>query len=189
MMLMRIEITKGYAVEYIEDFYVEPHSSQLLAALLALPLTAELVKRGGKTHVTKRRSAQYGVQYNYNPLAKKAENWTPLMLQIKERMETAAGHLDGGLVQIYPTGEAPLGWHHDKGDPDIIASLSLGAERYFRFGEPVGKTCKEAFRMLLRHGSLLLIPADVNRVYKHEVPKMKRVTEPRVNVTLRRFPR
>jgi alkylated DNA repair dioxygenase AlkB len=152
-------------------------------------MTAEIVKLYGKTHETKRRSVQYGMDYNYNVEAKKPQDWTPLMLRIKERMERIAGPLQGGLVQVYPTGDAGIGWHRDKGDPEIIASLSLGAEREFAFGQMVGKSCTEIFRMRLGHGSLLLIPSDVNRVYKHSVPMSKRVKKPRVNVTLRRFPR
>ncbi len=43
--------------------------------------------------------------------------------------------------------------------------------------------------MQLDHGSLLLIPAKVNEAYKHRLPTTKRIDTPRVNVTLRRFPR
>jgi alkylated DNA repair dioxygenase AlkB len=184
---MRVGIASGFVVEYIEDFYAKPDADELLRGLLAVQMTPEVVKMFGDTHVTRRLSAQYGRQYDYNALSKKAEGWTPLMQGIKERMETVAGPLHGGLVQVYPTGSVPLGWHHDKGQPEIIASLSLGAERDFRFGLAEGKSCKEILRMRLKHGSLLLIPGQVNTRFKHEVPPMKRVKEPRVNVTLRRF--
>jgi len=184
----RIEIAKGFAVEYIEGFYAQAEADELLRGLLDVQMTPEIVKLYGKTHVTKRRSAQYGAEYNYNVAAKKSQDWTPLMLGIKQRMEAVVGPLHGGLVQVYPNGDAGLGWHYDKGDPEIIASLSLGAEREFCFGQMEGKSCTEMFRMRLKHGSLLLIPAEVNRDYKHIVPTTKRVKEPRVNVTLRRFP-
>jgi alkylated DNA repair dioxygenase AlkB len=186
---MNVEITTGYSVEYIEDFYAKSGADDLLRALRAVEMTPEVVKLYGETHVTRRLSAQYGRQYDYNAMSKKAGEWTPLMQAIKERMETVAGPLHGGLVQVYPTGSVPLGWHYDKGEPEIIASLSLGAERDFRFGLVERKSCKEVFRIRLKHGSLLLIPGQVNLRFKHEVPPMKRVKEPRVNVTLRRFPR
>jgi alkylated DNA repair dioxygenase AlkB len=186
---MKVEIATGYAVEYIEDCWSKEEANELLRDLLAIPMTPETVKLYGKTHETKRRSAQYGMEYNYNVEAKKSQTWTPLMLRIKERMERIAGPLDGGLVQVYPSGDAGIGWHHDKGDPEIIASVSLGAQREFTFGQVSGKSCVEKFRMRLSHGSLLLVPADVNRAYKHSVPIAKRIKEPRVNVTLRRFPR
>jgi alkylated DNA repair dioxygenase AlkB len=186
---MKVEIANGYAVECIEDCWSKDEAGELLRGLLVIPMTPEIVKLYGKTHETKRSSAQYGADYSYNVEAKKSQDWTPLMLRIKERMERIAGALDGGLVQVYPSGDAGIGWHYDKGNPEIIASLSLGAERDFAFGQMSGKSCTEIFRMRLRHGSLLLIPANVNRTYKHSVPVAKRIKQPRVNVTLRRFPR
>src|SRR6266404_1490008 len=186
---MKVEIATGYSVEYIEDHWTKEEADELLRDLLAVPMTPEIVKLYGKTHETKRRSAQYGQDYNYNVEAKKSQGWTPSMLRIKERMERIAGPLDGGLVQTYPSGDAGIGWHYDKGDPEVIASISLGAERELAFGQMSGKSCTEIFRMRLKHGSLLLIPVDVNRAYKHSLPTAKRIKEPRVNVTLRRFPR
>jgi alkylated DNA repair dioxygenase AlkB len=188
LLVTRIEIAAGYAVEYIENFYAKSDADGLLQGLLTVPMTPEIVRLYGKTHETKRRSGQYGQDYDYNVAAKKSQDWTPLMQSIKERIESVAGELDGGLVQVYPDGAAGIGWHHDKGDPEIIASLSLGAERNFAFGQMAGKSCTEVFRMRLKHGSLLLIPDRVNRVYKHTVPVSKRIRESRVNVTLRRFP-
>jgi alkylated DNA repair dioxygenase AlkB len=111
------------------------------------------------------------------------------MLEIKARMEVLTGPLDGGLLWIYPDGEAGLGWHEDKGNPEVIASLSLGAERIIAFGIGPVVGCREVFRMRLAHGSLLLIPAATNEATKHRVPPERRVKEPRVNITLRRFPR
>ncbi len=129
------------------------------------------------------------MDYLYNPTAKKSKEWTPLMLSIKRRMESIAGRLDGGLVQMYPHGKAGIGWHANKGKPEIIASLSFGAEREFAFGVGPASRCKEVWRMRLAHGSVLLIPSRTNEALKHRLPPAKRVKEPRVNVTLRRFPR
>ena len=186
---MRIEVALGQTVEYIEGFYSKEEADDILRALLAVDMTPEVIRMYGRDTITKRRSAQYGMDYDYNPTAKKSQEWTPLMLSIRERMESVAGPLDGGLVQVYPNGEVGIGWHEDKGRPEIIASLSLGAEREFAFGVgPVSK-CVEVYRMRLAHGSLLLIPATTNEALKHRVPPAGRVKEPRVNVTVRRFPR
>lgn len=186
---MNIEIAPGCTVDYIERFYTAGEADDLLGALLGVDMTPEIVRLYGKTHQTKRRSVQYGVDYVYNPEAKRSEEWTPLILSIRERIESVAGRLDGGLVQVYPDGEAGIGWHEDKGNPEIIASLSLGAEREFAFGTGTTTSCVEVTRMRLAHGSLLLIPANTNSSLKHRLPPTKRVKEPRVNVTLRRFPK
>jgi alkylated DNA repair dioxygenase AlkB len=187
---MKIEIKPGHWVEYVERFYTPKDADDALHALLATEMTPEVVTMFGRAIVTKRRSEQFGVQYDYNPTAKKAKPWTPLMLSIKSRMESVAGSLDGGLIQVYPDGDAGIGWHTDDGHPEIIASLSLGAERTFAFGEgPTVARYVEVFRMRLAHGSLLLIPAATNNALKHRVPPERRVKEPRANITLRRFPR
>jgi alkylated DNA repair dioxygenase AlkB len=186
---MTIKITQGYWVEYIDGFYSPDEAYDILRDLLAVEMTPEVIRMYGHDIVTKRRSEQYGVDYLYNPTAKKSKEWTPLMLSIKRRMESVAGRLDGGLIQMYPNGEAGIGWHEDKGNPEIIASLSLGAEREFAFGVGPVVRCAEVWRMRLAHGSLLLIPAKTNETFKHRLPPAKREREPRVNVTLRRFPR
>ena len=186
---MTIEITPGYTLEYTEAFYETQEADDLLRSLLAVAMTPEIVRMYGRDTVTKRRSAQFGTDYDYNPMSKKAQPWTPLMSGIRGRMESIAGPLDGGLVQVYPDGEAGIGWHEDKGKPEVIASLSLGAEREFCIGEGPAARCVEVWRMQLAHGSLLLIPASTNEAFKHRVPPTKKVKEPRVNVTLRRFPR
>ncbi len=185
---MTIEISPGYRVEYIEGFYRLDEADELRGALLAVHMTPEVIRMYGRDTVTKRWSEQYGADYLYNARAKKSREWTPLMLSIRERMESVAGPLDGGLVQVYPDGETAIGWHEDRGKPEIIASLSLGAEREFSFGVGPVTKCEEVWRMRLAQGSLLLIPTKTNEALKHRLPPARRIKEPRVNVTLRRFP-
>jgi alkylated DNA repair dioxygenase AlkB len=188
---MRLEITKEYTVEYVEGFYTKNDADEYLSAFMELQssITPEVVTMFGRSSVQKRLSIQYGADYAYNPTAKKSQPWSPPMVAIKARMEAVAGPLDGGLLWIYPDGRAGLGWHEDKGNPEVIASLSLGAERAIAWGLGPVVGCREVYRMRLAHGSLLLIPAATNEAFKHRVPPERRVKEPRVNVTLRRFPR
>jgi len=88
---IKIEVAPGYSVEYIESFYSSDEADALLRALLAVEMTPEVIRMYGRDTVTKRRSEQYGADYNYNPTAKKPREWTPLMLSIRERMESVAG--------------------------------------------------------------------------------------------------
>lgn len=185
---MRIQIAFGYFVDYIDGFYDPADADELFRSLLAEEMTPEIVRMYGRDTETKRRSEQYGRDYIYNPRSKRSKDWSPLMLDIKARMEAVAGPLEGGLVQLYPDGGAGIGWHEDKGKPEIIASLSLGAEREFAFGVGRASKCREVWRMRLAHASLLLIPATTNEAFKHRLPPAKRIRDPRVNVTLRRFP-
>jgi len=184
-----IEVAHGCTVAYIPAFYSREEADKLLADLLAVETTPEVIRMYGRDSVTKRRSMQFGARYDYNPTAKDPVPWTPLMQLVRERMEQVAGPLDGGLVQVYPDGGASIGWHEDKGNPEVIASLSLGAERRFAFGEGKVNACRMVWDMRLPHGSLLLIPAATNEALKHRILDERRIREPRVNITLRRFPR
>jgi alkylated DNA repair dioxygenase AlkB len=89
------------------------------------------------------------------------------------------------LCNLYPDGDAYIGWHRDRDHPQIITSLSLGAVRELRFAE-TGST-RAVHGIELGHGSLLLISQAVNDRFKLMVPKSKRVTQPRINVTFRKF--
>ena len=166
-----MEITAGHWVDYIEDFLSKEKADHYLRILLELKscITPEVVTMFGRRSVQKRLSVQYGADYFYNRTAKRSQPWTPPMLEIKARMEAVVGPLDGGLLWIYPNGEAGLGWHEDKGNPEVIASLSLGALRSFCFGAGTVLKCKELCRIQLPHGSLLLIPAATNNALKHRV--------------------
>lgn len=187
--IVEIEVASGHRVGYIRDFFERQEADGLLEAFLAMDMAPEIVRMFGADTVTKRRSAQYGVEYAYNVSAKMPAAWTPLMRDIRNRVERVAGRLDGALIQLYPDGDARIGWHRDKGTPEVIASLSFGAEREFAFGDGPARSCRETWKMRLHHGSLLLIPSATNDALKHRLPPAKRLKAPRVNVTLRRFPR
>jgi alkylated DNA repair dioxygenase AlkB len=184
---IKVEVEPGYWMDYYEHFYTAQEGYALPKMLLAVPMEHPVYL--GRP--AKRLTAQYGQRYAYSAWRGADDDlheWSPVMLGIRERMETVVGPLHGGLVQVYPTGEAGIGWHSDAGHPEVIASLSLGAEREFAVGISVGKTCKEVCRLKLAHGSLLTIPGRVNDRYKHRLVEDKRIVEPRINVTLRRFP-
>jgi alkylated DNA repair dioxygenase AlkB len=185
---MDIEIAPGHVVSYVEGFYAGAEADDLLRALLTLDMTNEEVRLYGSTWQCRRKTLPVGIDYVYNPSAKPAIEWTPLMRDIRERVETAVGRVDGGLVQLYPDGQAAIGWHSDKHTPEVIASLSFGAERDFAFGTGPSRHCKEVRRLRLAHGSLLVIPGVTNGAFKHRLLTTARVRAPRVNVTLRRFP-
>ncbi|MBZ5559501.1 MAG: alpha-ketoglutarate-dependent dioxygenase AlkB [Acidobacteriia bacterium] len=186
---MEIEIAPGFSVTYIEGFYEPREADDLFHALVGLEMTHEEVRMRGRLYRCRRKTLPVGVDYNYNPASKSASEWTPLMLDIKTRVESVAGPLDGGLVQLYPDGNAGIGWHEDKHKPEVVASLSLGAERDFVFGVGPTNKCTEVWRRRLTHGSLILVPSQTNEAFKHRLPPTKRVNQPRVNVTLRRFTR
>jgi hypothetical protein len=81
------------------------------------------------------------------------------------------------------------GWHSDDepelGERPLIASLSLGAPRRFLLRRRDDHSCKREF--LLGHGDLLVMAGDTQRFYQHALPKTRRPTGERINLTFRQI--
>lgn len=79
-----------------------------------------------------------------------------------------------------------MGWHTDA-EPELkkngaIASVSFGAQRKFVFKH---KERKDKVDLFLEHGSLLIMKDATQTFWQHTLPKTKKVTTPRVNLTFR----
>lgn len=106
----------------------------------------------------------------------------------------------------FEDGRDYVGPHRD-GEKDLdktapIASLTLGAARDFIFQHESARKRKisddtgaggerhkppENVKMILEHGSLLLMHPPTNNSWYHSLPVRKNVTAPRINLTFRRL--
>jgi alkylated DNA repair dioxygenase AlkB len=91
------------------------------------------------------------------------------------------------LANLYRNGQDSNGWHADDekelGDNPIIASVSFGAERKFHFKHKFDKTLKT--KLILKHGSLLVMKGSTQKFWLHQIPKSKREIDQRINLTYR----
>jgi alkylated DNA repair dioxygenase AlkB len=91
-------------------------------------------------------------------------------------------------LNFYHDGNEGMGWHSDDEesieDNSTIASVSFGAERKFYFKH---KQSKKIISVLLEHGSLLLMKEGTQKNWLHSLPKSKKITLPRINLTFRRM--
>ena len=146
----------------------------------------------GKKITTKRKMAWYGEEkfdYTYSKMTRTAKSWDEQLLQLKQRVEEVTGlEFNSCLLNLYHSGEEGMSWHSDAeaelGKQPSIASLSLGAERKFVLKH---RESKEKISLLLENGSLLLMKGATQRHWIHSLPKMKRVKEPRINLTFRKI--
>ena len=78
-------------------------------------------------------------------------------------------------------------WHAEPelGPAPVIASLSLGATRHFRLRRR-GQT-RTTLSLDLEGGSLLLMEAPLQQHWQHCIPKTRRQTGPRINLTWRQI--
>ena len=130
-----------------------------------------------------------GFTYSYSGTSKTASSWTPPLLRIRERVETCCGHeFNSCLLNLYHDGSEGMGWHSDDektlGRNPVIASVSFGAERPFRFKHRV---TKEVVPLILESGSLLVMKGETQHHWVHALPKTKKITSPRINLTFRAF--
>jgi alkylated DNA repair dioxygenase AlkB len=144
----------------------------------------------GKSIVTKRKVAWYGDSdylYTYSNSTKQALAWTEELLYLKQTIENVTGaNYNSCLLNLYHNGNEGLGWHSDDeeslGKNNNIASLSLGAERKFLFKH---KLTKQNVSILLEHGSLLVMKGSTQSNWLHSLPKSKKISQPRINLTFR----
>ena len=90
------------------------------------------------------------------------------------------------LLNLYHNGDEGMAWHSDD-EPDLkknsaIASMSFGAERKFSFKH---KKSKETVSLILQHGSLINMKGSTQTHWMHSLPKTKKVSTQRINLTFR----
>ena len=124
--------------------------------------------------------------YTYSGRTYQPHPWTPALLGIRKDAERlASSTFNSVLLNLYENGNDSVGWHADD-EPEMshdhpIASLSLGATRSFQLRK--GKAPVQTIE--LAHGSLLIMAVGMQREWKHQVPKTKKLCGQRINLTFR----
>lgn len=139
-----------------------------------------------------RLTAWYGdpaARYSYSGLVWEPRPWTPLLLNLRQRVETATqARYNSVLLNHYRDGRDSMGWHADDepelGPAPAIASLSLGATRRFRL-RPRAGLAHAPLGLDLPNGSLLLMRGPTQQRWQHALPKTARPIGPRLNLTFR----
>jgi alkylated DNA repair dioxygenase AlkB len=144
----------------------------------------------GKHIITARKVAWYGdsnFSYAYSGTRKQALMWTRELIALKKIVEAQTGSsFNSCLLNLYHDGNEGMAWHSDDEKSlhqnSAIASISLGAEREFRFKH---KRLDEKISILLESGSLLIMKDCTQTHWLHSIPKSKMIKNPRINLTFR----
>jgi alkylated DNA repair dioxygenase AlkB len=144
----------------------------------------------GRHIVTKRKVAWYGdgdYGYKYSGIVRQALPWTTALLELKQLTEQLTDtSYNSCLLNLYHDGDEGMAWHSDDekelAPGGAIASLSFGAGRRFLFRH---KQTKQVIELSLTPGSLLVMRGTMQDRWMHSLPKMKRVKDPRINLTFR----
>ena len=180
-------------VYYQTQFDLGESADALLQLLITeVPWRAEKISVWGKVYDQPRLMAWYGDPtsvYPYSKLQLVPLPWTEKLLDLKQRVEAAAGvTFNSVLLNYYRDHRDSMGFHSDDepelGTQPVIASLSIGTERTFVFKHKTGKTVKPV-RLKLASGSLLLMKGATQHCWKHGIDKETRPCGPRINLTFR----
>lgn len=152
----------------------------------------DTIRLFGKRHAIPRLHQWYGdpdTTYKWSGLVMEPLPWPPEVHVIKQQVEAASqARFNSVLANLYRDGNDSMGWHADDepelGDEPVIASLSLGADRDFLLRHRTRELPTKYLR--LEHGSLLIMAGTTQQYWQHALPKRRRVSAPRINLTFRR---
>lgn len=151
------------------------------------------IKLFGQEHDSPRLSCWIGdpgASYVYSRVRFEPRPWPPALAALRARVDEASSvAMNSVLANLYRSGQDAMGWHSDDepelGARPVIASLSLGATRRFRFRHR--RDHSKTFSIELPHGSLLLMSGDTQANWQHALPRTARTVAPRLNLTFRRI--
>ena len=144
----------------------------------------------GKPYLQPRLSAWYGdVAYRYSGITLAPTAWTPLLQDIRSRVEDITGErFNSVLLNYYRDHNDSMGMHSDDepslGPQPAIASLSLGEERPLVLKHRTRRDLPSV-KLPLPNGSLLLMRGGTQRCWRHGIARQRRACGARINLTFR----
>ncbi len=190
--LNSIRVSDGI-LEYAPSFIPSEEATDLLEKLIErIDWRQEEMKMFGKVVQFPRLTAWYGdpeASYRYSGTTFQPTPWIPELLSLREKIQDVENHsFNSVLLNYYRDGQDSMGWHADNekelGRNPVIASLNLGASRPFQLKH---NTLGDKQEIILEHGSLLIMAGALQHHWKHQIPKRKKIQEPRINLTFRQI--
>lgn len=177
---------------YLADFFTAEESATFFKRINdEVEWHRPSLKFGGKSYPTKRRVAWYsdeGFTYGYSGQTHESKDWTPALLEIKNRVEEfmICEKFDGVLLNHYENGLETVGPHSDD-EKDMkkfapVVGISFGSERDFVLKH---KTKNIKHKFLLKPGSLYVMKGETQSFWKHSIPVRKKVRNARISLTYR----
>ena len=149
------------------------------------------IKLYGEVHDVPRLTAWYGdpnKSYIYSGIKLNTNPWNAVLLKIREKIEKISKiKFNSVLLNLYRSGSDSVSWHSDDepelGKNPVIGSLSLGETRQFQMKHKFNRDLKQ--KILLQHGSFLLMRGKTQHHWLHQIPKRKNLKGERINLTFR----
>ncbi len=146
----------------------------------------------GKTYPQPRMTSLHGHttdSYGYSGIVMQPNPMRKPLLDIEQKLQAFTKEtFTTVLLNLYRDGQDSNGWHADNekelGVNPVIASVSLGASRYFHLKHNSDKS--QRLKLELTHGSLLMMEGATQHFYKHQIAKTAKKVGLRINLTFRK---
>jgi len=179
-------------ITYFSNFMENKEATACFEKLKSsVPWRQDEIRVYGKIYPQPRLTALYGNNdrsYTYSGIVMKPLPFSETLCDIRKRISRLTNvEFTSCLLNLYRDGRDSNGWHSDDekelGNNPVIASVSLGQERYFHLRHKKLKDLKH--KILLEHGSLLLMSGQTQHYWQHQIPKTTRPIGERINLTFR----
>ncbi len=187
------DITSQCRVMLYRNTLSEEESSAIFQALQSgIQWQQRSIRLFGKKVMQPRLIAWHGdpeAIYRYSGDTWYPEPWLPELQTLRRRCEfISSTTFNSVLLNLYRDGNDAMGWHADDepelGDEPVIASLNLGCTRRFDLRH---RQSGETHQVWLPAGSLLVMAGATQQQWRHQLPRSKKITQPRLNLTFRRI--
>lgn len=180
--------------EYPRAFSDNEANALLCTLQSTIPWQQAAIRIAGKMVEVPRLQCWMGdrqSRYGYSGMRLVPVEWQADVLGIRQRVQELAGtEFNSVLLNYYRSGKDSVSWHADNepelGPDPMIASVSLGAERYFQL-KSRHQCGRDRYQILLRHGSVLLLGKGLQINWLHQLPKVQGLDLPRINLTFRQI--
>ena len=179
-------------ITYFSNFLDYENASTCFELLKSsIPWRQDEIRVYGKIYPQPRLTALYGNNnrsYSYSGITMQPLPFSETILDLKIKLsEVTPVNFTSCLINLYRDGKDSNGWHSDDekelGQNPVIASVSLGQERYFHLKHKYLKNLKH--KILLEHGSLLLMRGQTQHYWLHQIAKTTKPIGERINLTFR----
>jgi alkylated DNA repair dioxygenase AlkB len=156
---------------YERDFLAVDQERELLEVLSSLPLEAARYKG----YTARRRVVSFGGSFDYDsnrllPAADLDPRLQPLRERVAAWVGVASSALVHALVAEYPPG-APLGWHRDVPDFEVVVGVSLGSNAILRFRPypPARQAAGRIVKLVVEPRSIYVMRGPARWEWQHSV--------------------
>ena len=171
---------------HYQDAFVDEREERALLDAIGGVAFSDFEMRGV---VARRRVAFFGESYNRSAAGPIPDFLESVRRRIAEWAGVDASAFAMALINEYPPG-APIGWHRDAPQYELVAGISLLSECRMRFrryrspSAPAGRPARRStsHEIVLARRSAYLLTGDSRSRYEHHIPP---VAELRYSITFR----